>query len=376
METITILTIIAYSVGAIQGLVFGGILFFNKGINSIANKLLAIVLFLLSYRLVVQTMRLFGLGYYDGWYYVMLDLSWVNATLLYFYVLAQITPNFKLEKKDWIHFLPLLVQIICSVFVRIQNIYWDGTKESLSWLGYWGYVVWMNNSTIYIIASTLIILYTIRAEKEFKKQEENSAIVLQNLTWLKRIILSFKIYFALILAILIVDLFVYNIQYNTSYFYFTRFYYYPFFLGIAILNYWLGIEGLRRKDILTFIEKHSLPASEKNKLEEIASAIKQEMEENQLYKNPELSINLLADTLSIKPYLISKCLNEILDKKFNDFINEYRVNEVKKLIQDPNNEKYTLLGLAYSAGFNSKSSFNRAVNKQLGISPNELRVKN
>ena len=342
METITILTIIAYSVGAIQGLVFGGILFFNKGQNGSANKLLAIILFLFSYRLIIQTMRLFGIGYYDSWYYIMLDLSWVNGALLYFYVLAQVTPNFKIEKKDWIHFLPLFVQIICSVFVRAQNIYWDGTRESLSWLGYWGYVVWMNNSTIYIVASSLIIFYAFKAEKVLKKQEENPSILLQNIAWLKRIILSFKVYFVVILAILLVDLFVYNILYDTSYFYFTRFYYYPFFLGLAILTYWVGIEGFRRKDSVRFTIKNTISKSEKEKLQEIALAIKLEIEEHHLYRDPELSINLLAEKLGVKPYLISKCLNEIFDKKFTDFINEYRVAEVKKLIENPQNEKYIL----------------------------------
>ncbi len=193
MENITILTIIAYSVGAIQGIVFGSILFLNKGSYRIANKLLAFILFLFSYRLIIQSMRLFGIGYYDSWYYIMLDLSWVNGALLYFYVLAQITPNFKLKRKDWIHFVPLLIQIICSVFVRLQNLYWDGTRESLSWLGYWGYVIWMNYSTIYIIASSLIIFYTIKAEKAIKKQTTDPSIAFEDISWLKIIILSFKI---------------------------------------------------------------------------------------------------------------------------------------------------------------------------------------
>ena len=51
----------------------------------------------------------------------------------------------------------------------------------------------------------------------------------------------------------------------------------------------------------------------KEKLEEIAAAIKLVMEEKQLFRNPDLSINLLADTLAVKPYLISKSLNEIFD---------------------------------------------------------------
>jgi len=49
------------------------------------------------------------------------------------------------------------------------------------------------------------------------------------------------------------------------------------------------------------------------------------------------------------------------------------VKEVSALMQDPDNDKYTLLSLAYEAGFNSKSSFNRAVKKHLGVSPSELK---
>lgn len=77
--------------------------------------------------------------------------------------------------------------------------------------------------------------------------------------------------------------------------------------------------------------------------------------------------------MGIKSYLVSKCLNEIIDKKFNDYINEYRVKEVQQLLKNAENKKYTLLSLAMEAGFNSKSSFNRAVKKQLGITPNKLK---
>jgi AraC-like DNA-binding protein len=48
---------------------------------------------------------------------------------------------------------------------------------------------------------------------------------------------------------------------------------------------------------------------------------------------------------------------------------------VQRLLEDPANSKYTLLSLAMDAGFNSKSSFNRAIKKQLGISPSELKLK-
>ena len=248
MNTFTVLTIVLFTVGAVQGIVFGLILLGSSPQNRIANRFLAGILFLLSYRLIIQTFRLFGLGYYDTWYYFMLDLSWVNGALLYFYVKALVTPHFKLNRSDAIHLLPLAVQVCMSVFVRLQNIYWDGTRESLSFAGYWGYVVWMNYSTIYIIAALLIVTYVFHARKLLTHLSDRIAIDLKRIVWINRILISFGIYFFTVLCILLVDLIVYNVALNQAYFYFERFYYYPFFGGLSILTYWLGIEGFSRKD--------------------------------------------------------------------------------------------------------------------------------
>ncbi|MEL7065514.1 MAG: helix-turn-helix domain-containing protein, partial [Bacteroidota bacterium] len=58
----------------------------------------------------------------------------------------------------------------------------------------------------------------------------------------------------------------------------------------------------------------------------------------------------------------------------NEYVNTWRVKEVQQLLKEPQNQKYTLLSIALEAGFNSKSSFNRAVKKHLGISPSELKT--
>ncbi|PTX59446.1 helix-turn-helix protein [Kordia periserrulae] len=374
MEISTVLIVLLLTVGAVQGIIYGSILFQSNTQNKLANRILATILFLLSYRLIVQVLRLFGLGYYDSWYYMMIDLSWIHGALLYFYVKAQTQPNFRFKKADWIHFVPVVLQIGISIFVRIQNIYWDGTRESLSWLGYYGYIVWMNNSTIYIIASLLIILYAYKAQKRLQMVSDMFEMKATKFNWIQRIIRSFLIYFSLVLCVLLIDLIVFSSSNEGSYFYFTRFYYYPFFVGIAILTYWIGMEGFSRRNDAELTLKKSLPSETAEKLKEISKKLETAMQQDKLYKNQELSLQSLAEALDIKPYLISKSLSEIYNKRFNDFVNEYRVKEVQTLLNDADNSKYTLLSLAMEAGFNSKSSFNRAIKKQLGISPSELKV--
>jgi len=374
MEISKILIILLLSIGSIQGVIYSFILFKSTKYNKTANRILATILILLSYRLLVQIMRLFGLGYYDGWYYLMIDLSWIHGALIYFYTKAQTQPRIKFNRKDLIHFLPVVIQIIISVFVRIQNIYWDGTRESLSWLGYYGYVVWMNNSTIYIIASALIIFYTYKSRKVLNSINELFEITDTKLKWIKRIVNSFLLYFSLVLIVLLVDLIIYKSANEGTYFYFTRFYYYPFFIGMAILTYWIGLEGFSRRNDPEISIKTSINSDDLKRLQVISKRLESAMIKDKLYKNQELSLHSLSKELDIKPYLISRSLSEVFNKRFNDYINEYRVKEVQKLLQDSNNSKYTLLSLAMEAGFNSKSSFNRATKKQLGVSPSELKL--
>ncbi|MEL6972915.1 MAG: helix-turn-helix transcriptional regulator [Bacteroidota bacterium] len=374
MEISSILVILILTIGAVQGIVFSVILFKSTECNKTANRILASILLLLSYRLLVQTLRLFGLGHYDGWYYVMIDLSWVHGALLYFYTKAQTQPNFRFSRKDLIHFLPVVLQVIISVFVRLQNLYWDGTKESLSWLGYHAYIVWMNNSTIYIVASILIIFYAYQSKKLLNAVGESFEIPASKLSWIGRIITSFLVYFLLVLIVLLVDLAAFKSVTNQWYFYFNRFYYYPFFIGMAVLTYWIGLAGFSRRNDPEIAVKSTIAPKELEQLAAIAERLQNAMTEDELYKDPELSVKSLAEELGLKPYLISKSLSAVYNKRFNDFVNEYRVKEFQRLLQNSDNSKYTLLGLAMEAGFNSKSSFNRAIKKHLGISPSDLKL--
>ena len=68
-----------------------------------------------------------------------------------------------------------------------------------------------------------------------------------------------------------------------------------------------------------------------------------------------------------KAYLENNIINENLYKNFFDFINTYRIEEMKKQLQGES--KYTILGIAYESGFNSKSSFNRIFKKYTGQTP-------
>ena len=368
MKPLEVLLTVLLGIGAIQGLVCGIILWNNNSQNRTANKFLAAILFFFSYRLIVEILKLFNIGFYDFWYHFLLEYNWIYGALIYFFVKAYITPKFKLNlKNDWIHFLPVGIEFLWSNFIKSQNFYWDGTRESLSWLGYYGYIIWMHYPTMYIISGLLIIYYSFRSEKLLNiKNNPVFEIISENTIWIKRLLKVLRFFSILIILIVLIDLIFFNYAFN-------RWYHYPLFIGMALITYWLGIEGFGKRNQLASKLKIVLSSKEKRQLDELSKKISHLMIEKKIFKNPNLTLNSLSEALNVKPYLTTKCLNLIFNKKFNDFINEYRIEEVKKLINNPDNNQYTLLALAYDSGFNSKASFNRAVKKLTGKPPSALK---
>jgi AraC-like DNA-binding protein len=93
------------------------------------------------------------------------------------------------------------------------------------------------------------------------------------------------------------------------------------------------------------------------------------LEEEKLFLDPSLSLKELAEKLDLHPNRLSYLINEYLEKNFNEFINQYRLENFKIIALNPDNQHLTLLGLAYESGFNSKSVFNSFFKKMEGKTP-------
>lgn len=93
------------------------------------------------------------------------------------------------------------------------------------------------------------------------------------------------------------------------------------------------------------------------------------MEESKPYLEQDLSLFKLSEEMQLSPNHLSQIINSLRQQNFFDFINAYRVEEVKKLMALPQADQMTLLGLGMEAGFKSKASFNRAFKKFTGLTP-------
>jgi len=93
------------------------------------------------------------------------------------------------------------------------------------------------------------------------------------------------------------------------------------------------------------------------------------MKVDKLFLEPGLSLRSLAEALILHPNKLSWFLNDRLGLNFNDYINSFRLSAFQEKALDPGNKNYTLLGLAFDSGFNSKSAFNDYFKKKTGTTP-------
>jgi ligand-binding sensor domain-containing protein/AraC-like DNA-binding protein len=102
---------------------------------------------------------------------------------------------------------------------------------------------------------------------------------------------------------------------------------------------------------------------------ECEKKLKNLMEVEKAYMNPDISLRSLAEQLSIKPHILSQVMNERMNRNFYDFVNHYRIEEAKKILGNPDRSDLKVELLAVEVGFNTKAAFYNAFRKYAHKTP-------
>lgn len=112
---------------------------------------------------------------------------------------------------------------------------------------------------------------------------------------------------------------------------------------------------------------------EENEAAVLSQKLKIVMSEKELFKNPNLTLQDLAQEINISNHQLSQFLNNNLGRNFTSFVNEFRINEACRIITS--NNKITLESIGYDVGFNSKSTFFSAFKKHTGTTPLNYQIQ-
>ncbi|WP_298426246.1 AraC family transcriptional regulator [uncultured Kordia sp.] len=346
------------------GTTFGLLLIFARRINRKANVLLGLLTFIIVlWNIWILSLDFQITDYIPHFYLIPLNYSLALGPLLYLYVKKITNFSYRLSKKDALHFLPLIIELALH-FMISREAFTNKTIGIESNM----YLQWM--PIVQFIAIVSIVTYCVYALKEIrtyhtwlnKNYSNNDAY---SLRWLYRLIIIFAMLWLLWTPYTIIDYVLFDFQLGIAD-------YYPIYVLLSIITIWISAEAFLRPEII-LLETNKKNSVEKEKpSEEIlkkASWLKEQMVINRFYLNSELTLKSLAENLDMHPNILSKVINEGLNKNFSDFINEYRVNAIIEKMHSNNHDHITLLGLSFECGFNSKTTFNRVFKNIKGVTP-------
>jgi ligand-binding sensor domain-containing protein/AraC-like DNA-binding protein len=98
-----------------------------------------------------------------------------------------------------------------------------------------------------------------------------------------------------------------------------------------------------------------------------------QVEIEKVYRDADISLQSLAKKLSISPHILSRILNEKLNRNFHDFINYHRIEEVKRILENLEVSEKTISSAAYEVGFNTIAAFYKVFKKYTGKTPAEYK---
>jgi len=167
------------------------------------------------------------------------------------------------------------------------------------------------------------------------------------------------------------------------------------FMAINIFVYAIGYFGFKQTNIFSNVnveienppekskessidfdsfEKYQKSSISENDAFELLNQLNKYMETEKPYLSDKLTLPQVADELDVSINHLSQIINEQTDQNFFDFVNAYRVEEVKQRLLNPQNDVYSILGIAYECGFGSKSSFNRIFKNVTGQTPSQYKM--
>ncbi len=124
------------------------------------------------------------------------------------------------------------------------------------------------------------------------------------------------------------------------------------------------------------VPPHTGRVSEKDKDKPLIDRIHAVMENDRLFAQPGLTIGQLATSVSMQEYRLRRLINQKLHyRNFNQYLNQYRIAEAARRLQDPAQSHLPISTIALDVGYASLSSFNKAFKEAHGVTPSSFRSR-
>ena len=310
-----------------------------------------------------------------------ISLLMLHGPFLYLYISALIDEKYQFNGKSLLHFVPFLLfnafVLVSPLFpeiagrIRLDHLENEfGTPLLLSFF----LILTALSGPIYFISSIrLFKIFDINIINNFSTTEN------VNLDWLRKLVYTFGIIWTILMGFATIH----HVLHLFSWAFCTD----GLFLSLSVFIILIGYFGLKQKEIFIHYPDHTVEYVTEPKAkyasvllneadaELYVSKIKYFMKTERAYMDANLTLPGMATKLKIPSHHLSRVINEKFGLNFFDFINQYRVEEVKAKMTNPEFDHLSLLGIAFESGFNTKSAFNRVFKKVTGFTPSEYKKR-
>jgi AraC-like DNA-binding protein len=338
-----------------QGMAFGLAVLLSKSFRNRSNNQLAYSIIMIS--VIGFNDWLSGWNFDDQYYFIDFfgdDLPWILLFYvpMFFYFLSKGEHPLKEDKRLYWLVTPFLLFSILNIVINLDvdfHYYRIPNVEEFQII-------------VYAAESYLALLYSVIlcaiSYPVILKSEAGQAI--------KNWLISIWLFSAILISLwLIVEL-------VNHYPWWYKFMNYFIWLCISLFFYWLIFRGIYQLQLKQSNEPKKQVGGSLAREVVIFEKLQQVMQEEQLYKNPDLSRDQVASVLGISPGYLSQIVNSVTDSNFTHYINSLRVKEVQQMLLDTSYEQYSFWALGMEAGFKSKSTFYAVFKKITGMTPSEF----
>ncbi|HEY8893434.1 MAG TPA: helix-turn-helix domain-containing protein [Niastella sp.] len=375
--------------GVLQGMLLAALIFFYPRGDKSVNLFLACFILTVS-----SVMSLPMIVHFVGWQssFFVQSLPLLPGPFLYLYI-----RSFKETitwRKAWPHFVLFFIWLIPTYFnlAKYSKLYPDAAMVPINVLA--------SPTTILLVMGrpVLQVVYYFLARKELIAYQRSIRQLFSEtsrieLNWARFLVIGFLVLVA-VFFVAFPLMFVFpnhinlilliNMSVGAPYIYMAT------WLGIKQYTVWQVQPGVNKKTAEATIQqavdiesgttngkkvKSAKTAQNDDRMEVLVKKIIILMEEEKLYQEAELTLQQVAGKLQVPAYQVSQALNEGMMKSFYEVVNNYRVEDAKRLLLDEKCSNQTILSIGFEAGFNSKTTFNTVFKKFTGLTPTEFREK-
>jgi AraC-like DNA-binding protein len=366
-----ILLIIGFS----QAFILCGLILMKKE-SPLHDRFLAILFFIHGLTLFLGYMEIYNRanGYpYPFFINSSAPLILLHGPLLWYYIKTITTHTFRFRFKYLLHFLPFLIVFLLiakgsytlPASERIDADINESFKDDLAFPIGIGLIL-VSTQGYFFWGINLISNYRKKIKNYFSDVSE------KDLKWLKILLTACIIFYAgislLYIADFIFSILPYEVMQPMGYSYAAVFVLVLAFFGHKQGNIFHS-HNIEKEltNLPDFVENDKIDDPDSDFIKSFIYYMK----EKKPFLDTQITLAALSKKLNVTPEYLSGILNGKLNRNFFDFINYYRIEEFKRLCRENKNQSYTILGLAWDAGFNSKATFNRVFKNATGMTPGD-----